>query len=80
MDIFSAIPFLIGAAMPYYLIMAASAVIILSFMFGEVAKKTSIPSVLMLIVLGILIKLGLDKTSANEIDFFPILEILGIVG
>lgn len=80
MDIFSTLPFLVGAGTPYYLIMAASAIIILSFVFGEVAKKTSIPSVLMLIILGILVKFGLDAIGQGDIDFFPILEILGIVG
>ena len=65
---------------PYNLIIACSIIIILSFFFGEFAKKTNIPSVLMLIVLGILIKFGLDAYTAEELDFFPILEILGIVG
>lgn len=64
----------------YNLIIAASTIIILSFIFGEVSRKTNVPSVLMLIVLGILMKLGLDKMALGEIDFFPILEILGIVG
>ena len=65
---------------PYNLIIAASAIIILSFIFGEIARKTNIPSVLMLIVLGILLKLGLDKMALGGLDFFPILELLGIVG
>ncbi len=66
---------------PYILLIAASVVLILSFFFGEISKKTSIPSVLLLIVLGVLVKLGLDALDLEkEIDFFPILEILGIVG
>ena len=71
---------LLGAATPYYLIMAASAIIILSFFFGEVAKKTNIPSVLMLIILGILLKIGLDSMGLGGFNFFPALEMLGIVG
>jgi cell volume regulation protein A len=64
---------------PYNLIIEASVVIILSFLFNEVARKTNIPSVLLLIVLGIGIKYGLDALGV-EINFMPILEVLGIVG
>jgi len=64
----------------YNIIIIASLVIILSFFFGELSKKTNIPSVLMLIFLGIGLKLGMDALHLDEIDFFPILEILGIVG
>ena len=65
---------------PYILIMAASVIIILSFFFGEVAKRTNVPSVLMLIILGILVKIGLDAAGLGNLDFFPVLQILGIVG
>ncbi len=79
MDIFSTLPFLVGAASTYALIIAASAVIIISFVFGEVAKKTSIPSVLMLIILGIVANIALaDKLDG--FDFNSILPILGTVG
>lgn len=64
----------------YDIIIIASLVIILSFFFGELSKKTNIPSVLMLIFLGIGLKLGMDALNLGEIDFFPILELLGIVG
>lgn len=70
MDIFS----------PYNLIIASSAVLIISFFFGELSKKTSIPSVLMLIVLGIGLKMAMDANGIPAYNFFPILEILGIVG
>ncbi|WP_235297049.1 cation:proton antiporter domain-containing protein [Portibacter marinus] len=65
---------------PYMLLIAASIVLIMSFFFGEISKRTSVPSVLLLIILGVLINLGLQAIGENEIDFFPILEILGIVG
>lgn len=65
---------------PYALIIGSSIVLILSFFYGELSKKTSIPSVLMLIITGVFINLGLQAAGDNEIDFFPILEILGIVG
>ncbi|MFT5646949.1 MAG: cell volume regulation protein A [Aureispira sp.] len=64
----------------YDIIIIASLVIILSFFFGELSKKTNIPSVLMLIFLGIGLKLGMKALHLEEIDFFPILELLGIVG
>ncbi len=67
---------------PYNLLIESSLILLLSFTFGEISKKTSIPSVLMLIVLGIVIKLGIDNIIIPEdpYDFFPYLEILGIVG
>ena len=64
----------------YNLIIEASVILILSFIFGEISRKTNVPSVLMLIILGILLKLGMDTMGMGDIDFFPVLEILGIVG
>lgn len=54
-------------------------VIILSFIFDMVSNKTSIPSVLMLIILGI----GLSEVfdlSVYKSSYMPILEILGTIG
>ncbi len=65
---------------PYELIIEASVIIILSFFFGELARKTNVPSVLMLIVLGIGLKFLLDAFGMGDLNFFPILEVLGIVG
>ncbi len=64
----------------YNLIIASSIILILSFFFGEISKKTNIPSVLMLIFLGIVLKLSLDAMEVSGIDFFPVLEVLGIIG
>ena len=64
----------------YNIIIEASLIIILSFVFGEVARKTNIPSVLMLIALGIGLKFVLDTITDQEINFDDILEVLGIVG
>ena len=63
----------------YNVIIASSVIIILSFFFSQLAQRTNIPSVLMLIVLGMLLKVGLDA-SGTTFDFFPILQLLGIVG
>lgn len=64
----------------YNLIIEASAIIILSFFFSELSRKTNIPSVLMLILLGIGLKLLLDGLAIESPDLFPLLEVLGIVG
>lgn len=64
----------------YDSIIAASVVLILSFYFGLVSKKTNIPSVLLLIVLGIMLKFGLDNVTDRVIDFLPLLSTLGTVG
>lgn len=65
----------------YIAVIATSVIIILSYLFNVVSKKTNIPSVLLLIILGV----GLKWISA-EFGIFTgdwlmnILEILGIVG
>ncbi len=62
------------------LIIAAAIIVILSFWFNGISKKTNIPSVLMLIVLGILLKYVLAYFVPNTPDFTGTLEILGTVG
>ena len=64
----------------YILIIGASVIIILSFFFGEMARKTSIPSVLMLIILGIVLNFGIDSLIGEKPDFKPALKLLGTVG
>ena len=64
----------------YNLIIEASIIIILSFWFNGIAKKTNIPSVLMLIVLGIILQYVLRYFSPEELELSSGLEILGIVG
>ena len=65
---------------PYEVIIGASIIIILSFFFSEIAKRTNVPSVLMLILLGMAMKFGLDKMTVLEISFAFPLELLGIIG
>ena len=70
MDIFSS----------YNLIIEASVILILSFWFNGLSRKTNIPSVLMLIVLGIILQY-VAKAFVDQLpDLFPALEVLGIVG
>jgi Kef-type K+ transport system membrane component KefB len=65
----------------YTLLIEGSVIIILSFIFGEVAKRTNVPSVLMLIILGILLKFGMDALGImDNVNFLPLLEVLGVVG
>lgn len=63
----------------YSLIISASVIIILSYFFGEISRKTNIPSVLMLIMLGIGVNIGLESAGV-VFNFKPYLEVLGIVG
>ncbi len=65
---------------PYPFIIAASVILIVSFLFGEISKKTSIPSVLLLIIFGVFIKLGMDNFGIGDFNFLPILKILGTIG
>ncbi len=65
----------------YTLIIGISLVIIASFFFNIFAKKTNIPSVLMLIALGVIIKEFLPgKYNAQDIASLSTLEIIGNVG
>ncbi len=70
MDIFSS----------YNIIIEISAILILSFLFNGIAKRTNIPSVLLLILLGIILQYVLKYLTAEEVNFFPALEVLGIIG
>lgn len=65
---------------PYPFIILASVVLIISFLFGEISKRTSVPSVLLLIVLGALLKLGMDAMGYQNFNFLPTLKLLGTVG
>lgn len=64
----------------YNLIIEASVIIILSFWFNGISKKTNIPSVLMLIILGIILQYALKYFVPGAMDFSGGLELLGIVG
>jgi len=65
----------------YSLIIGIASVIIISFLFNIVSKKTNIPSVLMLIVLGICIKeFGGKQVNTDVFANLSVLEIIGNVG
>ena len=65
----------------YSLIIGIAAIIIISFLFNIISKKTNIPSVLMLIALGICMKeFGGSKFDAEVYAKLSVLEIIGNVG
>ncbi len=65
----------------YNLIIALSCVIIFSHIFNFVSKRTKVPSVILLILLGVGIKLVMDYKGYNQDALiFSTLEVLGIVG
>ena len=64
----------------YTLVIAASAIVILSYFYNILSKRINVPSVLMLIVTGIIIKQVMNYFNVGRIDWFPYLELLGIVG
>ncbi|MCX2744567.1 cation:proton antiporter [Mangrovivirga sp. M17] len=66
---------------PYILVIAASVIIIASYLFNIVSQKTNIPSVILLILTGIGINQGLKYIGLDiENILFKTLEILGILG
>ena len=63
----------------YTLIIIASLIVIASFLFSEVAKRTNVPSVLLLILLGVGLHFAFPEIL-DQVDFTAGLELLGIVG
>ncbi len=62
------------------LVIIGSLIVIISYLFNLVAKRFSIPSVLLLIVLGVAMHGIVSATGVNSPDLTPILEVLGIIG
>ena len=65
---------------PLYLIIAICLVIILSYVYGVIAKRFNIPSVLLLIATGVVIKYTLELSGLQILNIFPFLEIVGLIG
>lgn len=63
----------------YLFVISLCVVIIISFIFNIIARKTNIPSVLMLIFLGMGLRQLLNYFGL-EPEYFNTLEVLGIVG
>lgn len=64
----------------YNLIIEVSIIIIVSFLFNSLSKKTNVPAVLMLIVFGVGLQYLLSYFTSEKMNFLPLLEVLGIVG
>ena len=63
----------------YVFVISLCVVIIISFIFNIIARKTNVPSVLMLIFLGMGLRQILNHFG-TEPQYFNTLEVLGIVG
>ncbi|MCK4664295.1 MAG: cation:proton antiporter [Bacteroidales bacterium] len=64
----------------YGLVIAASLIIIISYFFNIISRKTNVPSVLLLILLGILINESLIIFGIKTLNLLTFLEVFGIVG
>jgi len=62
------------------LVIVGALIIIISYLFNLVASRYSIPSVLLLIVLGVVLKGLVSATGMQTPDLIPILEVLGTIG
>jgi hypothetical protein len=63
---------------PYTIIIAVCIIIILSHQFNWISKLSNIPSVLMLILLGIGIRFGLDYFKIAVTSY--LMDILVVIG
>jgi cell volume regulation protein A len=62
------------------LVIIGSLIVIISYLFNLVARRYSIPSVLLLILLGMTLHGVVSTTGLESPDLTPILEVLGIIG
>ena len=62
------------------LVIVGSLIIIISYLFNLAASRYSIPSVLLLIVLGVALKGLVSATGMEMPELTPILEVLGTIG
>jgi len=65
---------------PYVIVILLSSIVILSYFFTVISKKTNIPSVLLLIATGIGIKYLATHYGFSNYNVEPIVRILGAVG
>ncbi len=64
----------------YLFLISGSLLVVLSYLFSELFKRTNIPSVIMLISTGMVVNFLMHRYSVSNFDFFPYLQVLGIVG
>ncbi|MNJ93005.1 potassium/proton antiporter [compost metagenome] len=64
----------------YTVLIILSTLVIFSYLFDLVASKTKLPSVLLLLMLGIGLRILVDKFQIHTYNFLQILPTLGTVG
>lgn len=64
----------------YTILIVLSGLVIFSYLFDLVASKTKVPSVLLLLLLGIGLRLLVDNLKIHTFNFLSILPTLGTVG
>jgi len=64
----------------YTTLIILSALVISSYLFDLIASKTKLPSILLLLILGIGMRLVVDNLHFQTFDFLKILPALGTVG
>ncbi|MBN2570901.1 MAG: cation:proton antiporter [Ignavibacteriales bacterium] len=64
----------------YFIIIIASSIVIISYFFNLISSSKNIPSILLLIALGIIAQIIVNTLGIQPIDIMKILEILGIIG
>jgi len=64
----------------YTILIILSSLVIFSYLFDLVASKTKLPSVLLLLTLGIGLRILVDKLQIHTFSFLQILPTLGTVG
>ncbi|WP_379090293.1 hypothetical protein [Pedobacter sp. UC225_65] len=64
----------------YTVLIILSGLVIFSYLFDLVANKTKLPSVLLLLLLGIGLRLLVDNLNLHTFNFLRILPALGTVG
>jgi Kef-type K+ transport system membrane component KefB len=65
---------------PYVVLIAVSLLIIFSYVYNLISERFKIPSVLLLIGTGLVLKYAGDAAGLPPLNIFPVLQILGIVG
>lgn len=65
---------------PYIVIILGSSVVIIAYLMNLLAKRIHVPGVLLLMALGVVMQVVIHVFKLQSLDWYPILEILGIVG
>ena len=64
----------------YSILILLSSLVIFSYLFDSFSRRTRIPSVLMLLILGILLRYASESLGISLYDFSMLLPLLGTVG